>query len=252
MKKTTFRLDHFLSVCGVCARRKANDLIKKNKVTVNNKKIKKPAMLIQPDVDIVKLEGKPVKLSKVKWYIAFNKPRKVLTSMSDPKGRPCIADYFKRKKDRIFPVGRLDWHSEGLILLTNDGDFSMKVMSPKQKIPKTYLVKLNGMVSSSQLAKLKKGVHTKIGRLKALYAEPLRGKKNWVKVILNEGRNRQLHRMFEKIGFQIKVLRRTGIGKLKLKSLKPGEGFELTSEDIKKVFSLPAEIKKTRPSYTLR
>lgn len=254
MKKTTLRLNHFLSSSGVCARRKANDLIKKNKVTVNNKRVKNPAFPVQPAVDTVKLEGKLIKLPKIKWYIAFNKPRKVLTSMNDPKGRPCISDYFKRKKDRIFPVGRLDWHSEGLILLTNDGDFAMKVMSPKQKIPKTYLVKLNGMVSSTQLAKLKKGVSTEIGRLKALYAEPLRKKnqKNWVKVILNEGRNRQLHRMFEKIGFQIKILRRTGIGKLKLRSLKPGEGFVLTSEDMKKIFSLPPEIKKTRPSYTLR
>lgn len=254
MKKTTLRLDHFLSSCGICARRKANELIKKNKVTVNNKRVKNPAFPIQPKVDVVRLEEKPVKLPKIKWYIAFNKPKKVLTSMSDPKGRPCISDYFKRKKDRIFPVGRLDWHSEGLILLTNDGDFAMKVMSPQQKIPKTYLVKLNSTVSPTQLAKLKKGISTEIGRLKALYAEPLRSKKqkNWVKIILNEGRNRQLHRMFEKIGFQIKVLRRTGIGKLKLRSIKPGEGFVLTSEDMKKIFSLPPEIKKARPSHKLR
>ena len=161
--------------------------------------------------------------------------------MNDPKGPALYLRLFqKKKKIESSPVGRLDWHSEGLILLTNDGDFAMKVMSPRQKIPKTYLVKLNGTVSSAQLAKLKKGVSTEVGRLKALYAEPLRKKnqKNWVKVILNEGRNRQLHRMFEKIGFQIKVLRRTGIGKLKLRSLKPGEGFVLTSEDMKKIFFL--------------
>ena len=190
------------------------------------------------------MDGKWVKPPKKKYYIAFNKPRKVLTSMSDPKNRLCITDYFKKPKERIFPVGRLDWHSEGLILLTNDGAFAMKIIH--KKIPKTYMVKVNGRPTSIQLAKLRKGVSTKIGRLKALYIRPLRKTKikqySWIKVILDEGRNRQLHRMFEKIGFQIKILRRTSIGKLKLKSLKPGEYFHLSPLDMKKVLSLPPEI----------
>lgn len=214
---------------------------------VNNKRIKDPATKIHPEMDQVKLEEKLIKLSEKKWYIAFNKPKKVITSMSDPKNRICIADYFKKQKERIFPVGRLDWHSEGLILLTNDGDFAMKVIH--QKIPKTYLVKINGQATTTQLSKLKKGVHTEVGRLKALYVRPLRKTKikqySWIKILLAEGRNRQLHRMFEKIGFQIKVLRRTAIGRLKLKSLKAGEYFYLSPSDMKKVFSLPSEIQKT-------
>ena len=220
---------------------------------VNNKRIKNPATKIHPEIDQVKLEGKLIKPSEKRWYIAFNKPNKVITSMNDPKNRICIADYFKKQKGRIFPVGRLDWHSEGLILLTNDGNFAMKVLH--QKIPKTYLVKINGQATAAQLSKLKKGVHTEIGRLKALYVRPLRKTKikqySWIKILLAEGRNRQLHRMFEKIGFQIKVLRRTAIGRLKLKSLKPGEYFHLSPSDMKKVFSLPSEIQKTiKPKKT--
>ena len=247
MKNQNIRLNHFLSSCGICSRRKADEMIKYKTVTVNNKRVQNPAIKIHPETDDVKIEGKQVKPLGKKWYIAFNKPKKVLTSMNDPKNRPCIADYFKRRKTRIFPVGRLDWNSEGLILLTNDGHFSMKVT--QHKIPKTYIVKLNGRPTMSQLSKLKKGVHTEVGKLKALYIEPLRKKKSqhsWIKVILAEGRNRQLHRMFEKIGFQIKVLKRTGIGKLKLKSLKPGESFPLSTSDIKKVFSLPSETQKTK------
>ena len=245
MKSETIRLNHFLSSCGVCSRRKADEVIKYKNVTVNNKRVKNPATIINPKKDKIKLEGKQIKPSNRKWYIAFNKPKKVLTSMGDPKNRLCISDYFKKTKERIFPVGRLDWNSEGLILLTNDGYFSMKMT--QKKIPKTYMVKLNGQPTITQLSKLKKGVSTEVGKLKALYIESSRNKKNqysWVKIILAEGRNRQLHRMFEKIGFQIKVLRRTSIGRLKLKSLKPGEYFFLSPLDIKKVFSYPSEIQK--------
>ena len=172
--------------------------------------------------------------------------------MNDPKNRLCISSYFNKQKERIFPIGRLDWHSEGLILLTNDGSFAMKT----QKIPKTYMIKVNGRPTSAQLSKLKTGVSTEAGRLKALYIKPLRKTKikkySWIKVILAEGRNRQLHRMFEKIGFQIKVLKRTGIGKLKLKSLKSGEYFYLSPLDIKKVFSLPSEIQNNKYRKSLR
>lgn len=247
MKNKKIRLNHFLSSCGICSRRKADEIIKYKKVTINNKRTQDSAVKIHPETDWVKLEGKTVRPLGEKCYIAFNKPKKVLTSMSDPKNRLCIADYFKKRKDRIFPVGRLDWHSEGLILLTNDGDFSMKVI--QKKIPKTYLVKLNGRPTMSQLSKMKKGISTEVGRLTALYVKNLRKQKSqhsWIKVILTEGRNRQLHRMFEKIGFQIKVLRRTGIGRLKLRSLKPGEYLLLSPSDIKKVFSPPSEIQKNK------
>ena len=248
----TLRLNHFLSLNAGVSRRQAEKLIQQKKVRVNGKYIEDPGFKIHTEKDHVTLNGKPLQRSqsnkslftKNGYYIAFNKPKKVITSMSDPKGRPSVGDFFKiRKKNRIFPIGRLDWHSEGLLLLTNDGYFSAKVL--KDKPPKTYMVKLNKRPKVNQLTKLKKGVYTEIGRLKALYTQ-LDRKKNslWVKVIIAEGKNRQLHRMFNKLGLQVKVLRRTAIGKLQLKSLKPGEIFALTPKDLKKVFSDPTEIQK--------
>ena len=237
----TMRLNHFLSSCGICSRRKADTLIKNKTVTVNNRPVTDPAKPIHPTKDKIRWKGKLVHPPKKKWYIAFNKPVKALTTMSDPKNRLCTADFFKKLPERIFPVGRLDWRSEGLLLLTNNGDFAMQVLS--QKPPKTYIVKLNGSPTPRALSRLTKGVPTAVGRVKALYARPVRGKsKQWIKVIIIEGKNRQLHRMFEKVGFRIKVLRRTAIGRLKLRSLKPGEHRVLSPADIKKVFSPPAEI----------
>jgi len=242
MKDKNIRLDHFLSSSGVCARRKASTLIKKKVVMVNHEVVTDPSMRVDPKKDIILWNGKRVKKPNKIWYIAFNKPKKVLTAMSDSKGRPCVSDYFTKMKERVFPIGRLDWSSEGLILLTNDGDFAMKVL----KTPKTYLLKLSGQASYSDLSKLKKGVSTEIGKLKAAYIKKS-SSRNWVKVILTEGRNRQLHRMFEKIGFQIKILRRIGIGRLKLSSLKPGEAFTLNPIDIKKSLSVPKELQLDSP-----
>ena len=178
----------------------------------------------------------------------------MISTTKDSKGRVCISDFFKKRKNlRIFPVGRLDWGSEGLILLTNDGDFSEKILQPKNKIPKTYVVKLSDSVTSKQLDRLVRGVSTEKGRFKALYAQYIKatGRRNkkmgastWIKIIIDEGKNRQLHHMFKSIGFSIKVLRRIAIGRLKLKSLKPGESFLLSPTDIKKLFVLPPELKK--------
>ena len=245
------RLDHFLSACGVCARRKVRALLHQKPVMVNGKKITDLSFKVHPKKDKVTVGGKPLNLGQKKWYIAFNKPKKIISAFSDPKVRPCLALFFEKlKKQRLFPVGRLDWHSESLMLITNDGDFTGEILSKKP--PKTYLVKLNGRPTLAQLLKLQKGVLTEIGRLKALYVKNYRSKDRegaWVKVILAEGKNRQLHRMFEKIGFQIKILRRVAIGKLKLKSLKPGESFLLSPKDIKKIFSIPSELADKKKPY---
>ncbi len=209
---------------------------------------------INPHKDQVRIDGTILQIPTRKIYIAFNKPKKVLSSTKDPKDRVCISDFFKKRKNfRIFPVGRLDWSSEGLILLTNDGDFSEKILQPKNKIPKTYVVKLSGSVSSKQLDRLVRGVSTEKGRFKALYAQYIKatGRRNkktgastWIKIIIDEGKNRQLHHMFKSIGFSIRVLRRVAIGRLKLKSLRPGESFLLSPSDMKKLFLLPMELKK--------
>ncbi len=240
------RLNRFLSLCGVCANRKAHEILQSKNVTLNDKRVKKVGISIDPQKDSVKINGRLIQLPKQRICLAFYKPKKVLATMKDPKNRLCLADYFKKSKGRLFPVGRLDWESEGLILLTNDGDLSMKITHPKYKVFKTYLVKLNGRPTHRQLLALQKGVTTVVGKVKAFYARALRRtvtKHSWIKIIIAEGKNRQLHHMFQKIGFQIKVLKRMNIGKLKLKSLRPGESIFLNEKDIEKIFSTPSELK---------
>ena len=250
------RLNKFISYSGLCSRREADQFIRNKKVIVNNVIIRDLGCYVYPHKDQVKVSGKIVQIPTHKIYIAFNKPKKVLSTTKDSKGRVCVSDFFKERKNfRVFPVGRLDWSSEGLILLTNDGDFSEKILRPKNKIAKTYLVKLDNEVNYKHLDRLVRGVSTEKGRLNALYAQDMKvarrrskkmGASTWVKVIIDEGKNRQLHRMFQSIGFSIKVLRRVAIGRLKLKSLKPGESFLLKPSDIKKIFLLPSELRKQK------
>ena len=238
--KSPIKLNHFLSLSGDVSRRKAIALIKSGQVCVNRQSISDPAYRVLPQTDKIWLKGKLLKWVQdpQKWYIAFNKPTKVLTSLSDPKGRVCVSDYFPKIRERLFPVGRLDWHSEGLLLMTNDGDFAHQVLIKKP--PKTYLLKLNRPPSKAQLLQLKKGVRTDIGFLKALSVSFTRSRsRRWVRVILSEGKNRQLHRMCEKLGLHIRVLRRIAIGRLKLRSLKSGEYFFLSIQDKRKVLAYP-------------
>jgi 23S rRNA pseudouridine2605 synthase len=160
--------------------------------------------------------------------------------MTDPMGRPTVADFVKDLPYRVFPVGRLDWDTEGLLLLTNDGDFSQKVTHPKEEIPKTYLVKLDGKPTDAQLDKLRRGVTIPGGKVAAKFVERAKvgtsGTYDWVKIVITEGKNRQVRHMFQKIGYDVKKLKRTAIGQLTLGPLKKGEFAFLDEGGIRQVF----------------
>jgi 23S rRNA pseudouridine2605 synthase len=215
---------------------------------VNGKTISELGTFVNPNSDSIFVNNKPLKVSDQKAYFMFNKPVQVVTTMNDPEGRPCIGDFLRKSKDRIFPVGRLDWDSEGLLLLTNDGEFAQKVAHPKNNVAKTYIVKLNGQPTDQQLQKLVSGISIIGGKTHALAVKrlPSRGseKYDWVKIIISEGRNRQIRYMFEKLGFDVKRLQRIAIGALKLANLAPGQFKILTPADVKKVFSEPKELKR--------
>ncbi len=236
----TIRLNKYLAQWGGVSRRKADHCIEKGEVFINGNKVKSLGTLIDPEKDQIRIKNRIIhKQNFSPIYIMFNKPENVLTTTTDPKNRTTVMDFIKKYKQRIFPVGRLDWKSEGLLLLTNDGDFAQKILHPKSKIPKTYLVKIQGNPTPAHLRKLVTGVSTPLGKMRALHAEKVlktRQSNQWIKVIISEGKNRQIRHMFDKLGYRIVKLRRVSIGRLKLNKLKKGTYVFLKKTDAEKAF----------------
>lgn len=227
------RLQKILSQYGIASRRKAEELIKEGRVTVNGQ-IAQLGQKADPERDYIKVDGKLLVKPEPKVYYAFYKPRKVITSLIDPEGRPTIKDFIKGIKFRVYPVGRLDYDSEGLLLLTNDGELAYQVMHPSSKIEKTYLVKVDGIIDEEKLAKLKKGVKIE-GRLaRAVNVTLIKKLKanSWIKITLHEGRKRQIRKMLEKVGHPVIRLIRVAIDGVQLGDLKAGEYRVLTKEEI--------------------
>ena len=234
------RLNKYLADHGIASRRKADEMIDEGRVQVNGRKVFELGIKIDPSKDKVKVGGKLVGTKPQGLYFVFFKPRKVMTTTFDPKDRTTVIHYFKKIKQRIFPVGRLDWDTEGLLLMTNDGDFSNEITNPKSDIPKTYHVKLDRLINDEKLVKLKKGVTIIGGKVRAAHVKKIKkgsSKKDWVEITITEGKNRQVRRMFEKIGYDVEKLKRVSIGELKLGALKPGEYRPLTQKDLEKLFS---------------
>lgn len=230
------RLHKILAGLGLVSRRKAEELILEGRVTVNGK-IAAIGLKADASRDHIKVNGKLVtgtsrNLRKV--YLMFNKPKGVVTTLSDPEGRPAVKDYLKGIKYRVFPVGRLDFDSEGLLLLTNDGDFTNAVLHPSKKIPKTYLVKVKGIIEDEKIEKLRRGVKLDDGATMPAKVRKGRNSENnsWIEITIYEGKKRQIRRMLEKVGHPVLKLKRISIDGIKLGNLKPGEIRHLTAEEL--------------------
>ena len=240
------RLNKLLAERGVASRRGADKLIEEGQVVVNGKKVYELGIKVNPNVDKISVDGKTIKSKSENIYITFNKPKSVITSMNDPLGRTTVADFMEEVPVRVFPIGRLDWDSEGLLLLTNDGDFAQKVMHPKTEVTKTYHVKLEGQPQPYQIKKLLTGVSIPGGRVKAKHVEKLKlsktkGQKTsenneWYKIIITEGKNHQVREMFKKIGFDVMKLHRVAIGKLRIGQLERGQLVYLNDAAAARVF----------------
>ncbi|MEK6628937.1 MAG: pseudouridine synthase [Bdellovibrionota bacterium] len=247
------RLNKLLAERGLASRRGADKLIADGLVVVNGKKVYELGIKVNPNKDKILVDGKPIKSKTENIYIMLNKPKNVITSMSDPLERPTVADFIGELPARVFPIGRLDWDSEGLLLLTNDGDFAQKVMHPKTEVTKTYHVKLEGQPQEYQIKKLLTGVSIPGGRVKAKHVEKLKmtktntkktsEKNDWYKIIITEGKNHQVREMFKKIGFDVIKLHRVAIGKLRIGSLERGQMVFLNEAATQRVFmqDLPEE-----------
>ncbi len=230
------RIQKILAQMGIASRRKAEELIEEGRVTVNGK-VAALGMKADPAKDHIKVDGRLLIRPEPKMYLMFNKPVGVVTSLSDPEGRPTIKDFLKGIKYRVFPVGRLDYDSEGLLLITNDGDFAHSVLHPSKKIPKTYVVKVKGIIDEAEMEKLRGGVRLEDGLTAPAKVKRIRKADNnsWVEITIYEGRKRQIRRMLENVGYPVIRLKRIAINGIKLGDLKSGEIRHLTNEEIKRL-----------------
>jgi len=230
------RLQKILSDMGIASRRKAEELIIEGRITVNGR-IATIGMKADPVKDHIKVDGKLLIRSEPKVYIMLNKPKNVVTTLYDPEGRPTIKDFLKGVKYRVFPVGRLDYDSEGLLLLTNDGDFAHAVLHPSKKISKTYLVKVKGVLDEEEISKLRTGVKLGDGMTAPAQVTRVTRTENnsWLKMTIHEGKKRQIRRMFEKMRHPVLKLKRIKINGIELGELKPGIYRYLAFEEIYKI-----------------
>lgn len=214
------RLQKFLADAGVASRRKCEELIEAGRVKVNGTTLRVLGSKIDPLKVQVEVDNKPIRLVSSKTYIAFYKPKGILSTMSDDRGRSCIGDYFQDRSDRLFHVGRLDKESEGLILLTNDGDWAQQISHPSHGAEKTYQVFVEEMVTRPILANLKRGVRLEDGLARAERARVIPG---GFEIEIHEGRNQIVRRMADSQGLTVLRLKRTQIGKIHLGELKAGK-----------------------------
>ncbi|HHY70599.1 MAG TPA: rRNA pseudouridine synthase [Thermoanaerobacterales bacterium] len=234
------RLQKYLSRAGVASRRKSEDLILQGRVKVNGKVVNKLGAKVDPDEDRIEVDGKIRQIKKHYIYIIMNKPKGILTTVKDQFGRPTVIDLLKGVNERVFPVGRLDKDTEGLLLLTNDGEVTYKLTHPKYEIAKAYVAQIRGVVSNEDIKTLEQGViledgitsPAKVKILKNLHDSTI------IEIKIHEGRNRQIRRMCYAICHPVIYLQRTRIGKLSLKDLKIGKWRYLNPKEIKYIRSL--------------
>jgi 23S rRNA pseudouridine2605 synthase len=238
------RLQKIVAAAGITSRRKAEELITSGRVQVNGQKVTELGSKADPERDHIRVDGKLLKKPEKFRYFMLNKPKGVVTTVSDPEGRPTVMKFFSRAGARVFPVGRLDYQSEGLLLMTNDGELANVLTSAASKVEKTYLVKVSGRPTEAELEQLRRGVMIERGRRGEregrVMTQPasislVRDTDNpWYEVILTEGKNREIRKMFEEVGHFVEKVRRVGFGPLIL-DVKPGEMRELDEAEIAKL-----------------
>jgi len=234
------RLQKIISAAGVASRRKAEELITAGRVQVNGQLVTELGAKADAEHDHIRVDGKLLHAPERFTYIALNKPKGYVTTVSDPEHRPTVMDLVKSVKGRVYPVGRLDWASEGLLLLTNDGELANALMRAASHVPKTYVVKVAGVPDEGKLEKLRRGVSIaeKGGRRVRTAPAEIKlireGDNPWLEVTIIEGRNRQVRKMFEEVGHHVEKIRRVQYGPLSL-DVPPGEFRSLSLEEVAKL-----------------
>ena len=231
------RLQKYLALGGVASRRTAEKMIAEGRVTVNRRTVTDMGVQGDESADVVEADGKPVHIQADKHYIAYNKPVGEITTVSDPEGRATVMDKFRDFPVRLYPVGRLDYDSEGLLLLTNDGDMMNHVLHPSREVSKVYLAKISNQVSDDEIRQLRRGVIID-GKLTSPASVRLIRRETFDTVLLisiHEGRNRQIRKMVDAVGHQVVSLKRVEFGPVSLGDLPVGKWRKLTDSEIRKL-----------------
>jgi len=247
------RLQKYIADCGVTSRRKAEELITQGRVTVNREIATVLGTKVDPAKDVVEVDGSLIDLSSVsKVYIVMNKPRGFVTTVSDPEGRNTVMELIMEVSERVYPVGRLDYLSEGLLLLTNDGELANKIMHPSFQVSKVYEVKVFGLVSPKILRKLREGVTVDGDFLKPISVRPIKQLENktWLEFKLGEGKNREIRKLCEEVGLTVDKLKRVAIGNLNIKGIAPGNYTYLTKGQLER--KINKEYESAKPSILIK
>lgn len=249
------RLQKILAAAGLTSRRKAETLILEGRVQVNGQVVTTLGAKADPVRDAIRVDGKRIRTGPELRYFLFNKPKGHVATASDPEGRPTVMDAFAKVRGRMFPVGRLDFHSEGLLLVTNDGALANTLTRAASHVEKTYLVKVSGAPSESAIEKLRRGISIPVDEpgSRRVRTAPAKirlfrsGDNPWYEVTLIEGRNRQIRKMFEEMGHHVEKIRRTGYGPLVL-DVPPGEYRELTRAELESLQRSARTAKHAKPA----
>jgi len=234
------RLQKIIAAAGVASRRKAEELITSGRVQVNGKMVTELGTKADPEQDHIRVDGKLLRGPERYSYIVLNKPKGYVTTVSDPEKRPTVMDLVRSVRGRVYPVGRLDWASEGLLLLTNDGELANALMKASSGVSKTYVVKVAGQPEETKLEKLRRGVSIAEKGGRRVRTAPAKiklireGDNPWLEVTIVEGRNRQIRKMFEEVGHHVEKIRRVQYGPLSL-DVPPGEFRSLSLEEVAKL-----------------
>src|SRR5215471_5548242 len=226
-----------MAASGVASQRKAEEILAAGRVTLNGKVVTEQGAKADPERDEICVDGKPLKRAQRLVYYMLNKPKGYVTTVSDPEERPTVMDLLPRRVERVYPVGRLDYASEGLLLMTNDGALAAKLMKAGSHVPKTYRVKVSGKPDEQVIAKLRAGVSIALEDGRRVKTSPAKlrlvedGANPWYEVVLTEGRNRQIRRMFEEVGHHVEKIKRMQLGPLML-DVATGKFRELKEREI--------------------
>ncbi|AQP46676.1 MFS transporter [Tessaracoccus aquimaris] len=228
------RLQKVLASAGIASRRASEILIDEGRVEVNGKVVTEQGKRVNPETDHIRVDGSRIPPPRRHMYLVLNKPRGVVSTMDDPEGRSTLTDYLPRTKERLFHVGRLDTETEGLIVLTNDGEFAHRLAHPSYEVPKTYHVQAAGVMDNRTIKRLEKGVTLEDGPVKPDKVKLISRSQNktLLEITLHEGRNRIVRRMMDAVGHPVDRLARTRIGPIRLGVLPVGETRELTREEL--------------------